>query len=119
MPLRLTALATLLAVGLVAAAPDRKEPSLPRGVPAKVARVLHHVDEHDAPPPGYQGGRHFGNFEGNLPKKDRRSRFIKYREWDVNPRVEGKNRGAERLVTGSDGSAWYTADHYRTFKRIR
>ena len=35
------------------------------------------------------------------------------------PLVPGKNRGAERMVTGSDKSAWYTADHYETFKRIR
>jgi guanyl-specific ribonuclease Sa len=28
------------------------------------------------------------------------------------------DRGAERLVTGSDGSAWFTADHYRTFLLI-
>ena len=26
---------------------------------------------------------------------------------------------AERLVTGSDGSAHYTDDHYSTFKKIR
>ena len=27
--------------------------------------------------------------------------------------------GPERLVTGSDGSAYYTDDHYKTFKKIR
>jgi hypothetical protein len=26
---------------------------------------------------------------------------------------------AERIITGSDGSAWYTTDHYHTFHRIR
>jgi ribonuclease T1 len=31
----------------------------------------------------------------------------------------GTNRGAERLVTGSDGSAYYTSDHYQTFRRIQ
>lgn len=96
-----------------------KDTRLPKGVPTKVAKVLRHVDEYDAPPEGYRGGRHFGNFEDNLPKKDRRGRYIRYREWDVNPQVPGKNRGPERLVTGSDGSAFYTGDHYRTFKRIR
>nr|WP_245850201.1 ribonuclease domain-containing protein [Mycobacterium angelicum] len=25
----------------------------------------------------------------------------------------------ERIISGSDGSAWYTTDHYRTFHRIR
>ncbi|MGO9868230.1 MAG: ribonuclease domain-containing protein [Rhodomicrobium sp.] len=42
-----------------------------------------------------------------------------YQEWDVNPRVPGVNRGAQRLVTGSDGSAYYTDDHYKTFTQIR
>jgi len=37
----------------------------------------------------------------------------------VNPRMPGKNRGPERLVTGSDGSAYYTADHYKSFIKIR
>ena len=81
--------------------------------------MLRHVDEFDEAPRGYQGGRHFGNFENRLPKRDRRGKFIKYREWDVNPRIPGKNRGPERLVTGSDTSAWYTGDHYENFRKIR
>jgi guanyl-specific ribonuclease Sa len=44
---------------------------------------------------------------------------ITYQEWDVNPYQKGVNRGAERLVTGSDGSAWYTNDHYSTFVQVR
>ena len=50
---------------------------------------------------------------------DENGRRIKYREWDVNPLRPGVNRGAERLVTGSDGTAYYTDDHYATFKKIR
>jgi guanyl-specific ribonuclease Sa len=34
-------------------------------------------------------------------------------------KAEGRNRGAERLVTGSDGRAWYTGDHYRTFTEVK
>jgi guanyl-specific ribonuclease Sa len=37
----------------------------------------------------------------------------------VNPKVEGVNRGTERLITGSDGSAYVTADHYKTFTKVR
>lgn len=44
---------------------------------------------------------------------------VDYREWDVNPHVKGVDRGAERLVTGSDGSAYSTRDHYDTFVRFR
>ncbi|WP_425552676.1 ribonuclease domain-containing protein [Kribbella alba] len=38
---------------------------------------------------------------------------------DVNPKVKGVDRGSERLVTGSDGSAWYTTDHYQSFFPVR
>ncbi|WP_194191879.1 ribonuclease domain-containing protein [Clostridium chrysemydis] len=31
---------------------------------------------------------------------------------------QGKNRGAERIVIGDNGSVWYTKDHYFTFTRI-
>jgi dienelactone hydrolase len=99
------------------AAPPR--PAAPRGIPDKVLKVLEHVDRHGDAPDGYEGGRTFGNFERRLPINDEKGRRIRYREWDVNPLRPGVNRGAERLVTGSDGSAYYTADHYATFKKVR
>lgn len=94
-------------------------PAAPKGVPEKAMKVLKYVDEHDRAMDGYEGGRNFGNFEGRLPSGDRNGRRIRYREWDVNPLRPGVNRGAERLITGSDGSAHYTDDHYSTFKKIR
>jgi dienelactone hydrolase len=97
-----------------------KEPSaLPPGVLAKVAKVLQHADDTGRALEGYEGGRTFLNLERRLPQQDAQRRRIKYREWDVNPLRPGVNRGAERLVTGSDGSAYYTDDHYRSFKKIR
>jgi guanyl-specific ribonuclease Sa len=99
---------------------DRRSPTkLPGGVPEKVALVLKHVDDNGRAPQGYVGGRTFANREKRLPRSDKAGRPIRYREWDVNPKVRGRNRGAERLVTGSDRSAYYTADHYRTFIKIR
>ena len=92
---------------------------LPAGVPAKVATVLHHIDTNHKSPAGYQGGRGFHNEEKRLPQKDKQGNAVTYQEWDVNPKVQGVNRGGERLVTGSDGSAYYTSDHYRTFTKIR
>jgi guanyl-specific ribonuclease Sa len=93
------------------------------GVPAKVATVLRYIDEHERAPEGYEGGRTFHNYGTNgeeaLPRRDSRSKSISYREWDVNPKIAGRNRGPERLVTGSDGSAYFTSDHYRTFIKIR
>jgi dienelactone hydrolase len=91
----------------------------PKGIPDKVMKVLEYVDRNGEAMDGYEGGRTFGNFERRLPQTDDRGRRIKYREWDVNPRRPGVNRGAERMVTGSDGSAYYTSDHYGSFKKIR
>ncbi len=88
-------------------------------VPAKVYQVLDFVLNHGEAPEGYIGGRRFGNYEGLLPKKDNDNHSIFYREWDVNPKQNGKNRGAERLVTGSNKKAYYTKNHYRSFIEIR
>ena len=87
-------------------------------VPPYVLQVLEHVDRYQKAPEGYVGGRHFGNFENRLPQR-KANKKINYKEWDVHPKVQGKNRGAERLVTGDDRSAYYTADHYETFTTIR
>jgi hypothetical protein len=39
-------------------------------------------------------------------------------EWDVNQYVKGVNRGAERIVLGSDGGRYYTSNHYQTFTKF-
>jgi ribonuclease T1 len=93
--------------------------ALPAGVPDKVLKVLRSIDEHESAPPGYEGGRTFYNNENLLPRRHANGRSIHYREWDVNPKRPGVNRGPQRLVTGSDGSAYYTPDHYQTFIKIR
>src|SRR5262249_55071944 len=104
-----------------AAKAEKPPPPKPaaKGVPEKALKVLEYFDKHGAAMEGYEGGRSFGNFERRLPQTDDKGRRIKYREWDVNPLRAGKNRGPERLVTGSDGSAYYTDDHSSTFKKIR
>jgi ribonuclease len=87
-------------------------------------QVADYVLTHNgAAPPGYVGGRTFEN-DGRdggqvLPSTDGSGASIDYKEYDVRAKVPGMNRGTERVVIGSDGSAWYTADHYRTFTRIR
>jgi ribonuclease T1 len=99
---------------------DRTPPSEADGkIPAKVYRVLQYVREHGEAMPGYVGGRNFQNREGRLAKKDSGGRKIQYQEWDVNPKRGGVNRGAERLVTGSDKRAWYTNDHYQNFAEVK
>lgn len=93
--------------------------TVPAGVPEKALAVLKFVDEHNEAMDNYEGGRTFGNYEHRLPANDSSGRRVKYREWDVNSLQRGVNRGTERLITGSDGTAWYTNDHYQTFKKVR
>ncbi|MFW0794183.1 ribonuclease domain-containing protein [Gordonia sp. CPCC 205515] len=91
--------------------------------PARVTATLAHIDAGDWPAaahaPGTKGGTTFRNNEGHLPRTDAHGAPITYREWDVNPKQPGQSRDAERIVTGSDGSAWYTDDHYQSFVMIR
>jgi len=85
----------------------------------KIYDVLEYVLKNKRAPDNYVGGRRFGNFEGHLPRQNLEGRRIEYQEWDVNPKKQGRNRGVERLVTGSDGRAWYKNDHYNSFTEIK
>jgi ribonuclease T1 len=79
-------------------------------VPEKARTVLVEIQRRKGePPPGYVGGRTFGNRERRLPRGS-------YREYDVNPKKPGKSRGAERIVIEQrTGKAYYSRDHYETF----
>jgi RHS repeat-associated protein len=88
--------------------------ALPMGpAPERVWNVLDRVDDKGAALQGYSGGSVFQNRDGLLPGG------VSYREWDVNPNVPGVDRGPERLVTGSDGAAYFTTDHYESFIVVR
>ena len=65
------------------------------------------------PFPYAQDGRMFSNREKLLPLQNRGY----YREYTV--RTPGvRDRGARRIVAGSGGEYYYSADHYRSFMRI-
>jgi guanyl-specific ribonuclease Sa len=102
----------------------RPTPSAAAGsLQAKALAVLAVVDATGAAPSGYVGGRQFMN-DGRggtapLPRTDGQGRRITYHEYDVNPYRSGVDRGPQRLVVGSDGSAWATGDHYVTWIRLR
>jgi guanyl-specific ribonuclease Sa len=95
----------------------------PGQIPKAARETLAYIRKHQSAPPGYVGGRRFGNYgrggEQKLPVRDAQGRTIQYQEWDIHPKIQGRNRGPERLVTGSDGRAWYTADHYFSFTELR
>jgi ribonuclease T1 len=99
--------------------PSNDDRSTNANIPQKVYQTLKYVQQNNRAPDGYVGGRHFGNFEKRLPERDAAGDKIDYKEYDVNPKVEGKNRGAQRLVIGSDGSAWYTNNHYESFEEVK
>ena len=59
-------------------------------------------------------GTVFGNREGRLPRQPRGY----YTEWVV--RTDGvRGVGPQRLITGRNGEAYYTPDHYETFVPVR
>ncbi|WP_245670790.1 ribonuclease domain-containing protein [Nocardia flavorosea] len=105
------------------AAADSPVASRVAGVPERAYETLDEIDAgrwpDSANAPGTKGGITFQNREGRLPATDDSGTRVKYQEWDVNPKKPGQSRDAERIVTGSDGSAWYTGDHYDTFTRMR
>lgn len=100
----------VLAPDGITSPPQAHVPSALPQAPAKAHAVLKAIqNRHGEPPPGYVGGRIFQNRERRLPRGE-------YREYDVNPKRTGRNRGAERIVVERrTGKAYYTDDHYRTF----
>jgi guanyl-specific ribonuclease Sa len=76
----------------------------------KAKDLLEAIQRHEGKAlPGYIGGRVFQNRERRLPRGH-------YREYDVNPKIRGRPRDAERIIIEQhSGRAYYTGDHYRTF----
>jgi RHS repeat-associated protein len=90
--------------------------------PKNARDTLAFIDQTGQAPPGYRGGKPWendGRQGGQVLPKSNSNGPINYREWDVNPYTRGINRGQQRLVTGSDGSAYYTDNHYGSFTRLR
>lgn len=67
----------------------------------------------DGPFPHRQDGTTFQNREGLLPARS--SGY--YREYTVET-PGSDDRGARRIVTGSGGEVYYTADHYGSFVAV-
>lgn len=113
--------AGILALGLAGAGCGgaRQSEAPGSGVPAEARELCLYLRQHGyTPPPDHLGGRVFPNYDGVLPRFDARGKRILYREWEVRPKARGGDGGAERVVTGSDGRAWYTADRGRTFLEV-
>lgn len=92
-----------------AAIPDIAAAQLP-----KEARETLRLIKAGGPFPYERDGIEFRNFERLLPRRERGY----YREYTV-PTPGVRTRGARRIVAGRAGEYYYTADHYRSFRRIR
>jgi ribonuclease T1 len=92
---------------------DSKISELPAEARATLARI-----KAGGPFPYPQDGKTFQNREKLLPQRNRGY----YREYTVKT-PGAKDRGARRIVAGGCGESgcieyFYTADHYRSFRRI-
>ena len=77
------------------------------------ARATVELIQQGGPFPYRKDGVTFGNRERLLPQ----ARRGYYREYTVST-PGSRDRGARRIVTGSNGELYYTDDHYRSFRRI-
>ena len=77
------------------------------------ARETLRLVEVGGPFPYSKDGAVFGNRERLLPREPRGY----YREFTV-PTPGARDRGPRRIIIGRNGQAYYTDDHYRSFKRI-
>ena len=81
-------------------------------LPPEAADTVQLIDD-GGPYPYDQDDGVFGNFEGLLPDQPRGY----YREYTVET-PGSDDRGARRIVGGSQGELYWTADHYQSFERI-
>lgn len=83
------------------------------GLPAEARNTLREIKQ-GGPFHYSRDGEVFSNYEHVLPKQARGY----YHEYTVKT-PGAHNRGAHRIVAGRPGEYYYSADHYKTFKRIR
>jgi ribonuclease T1 len=83
-------------------------------LPAQAAQTVTLIDAGGPfPYPTHDGGT-FGNFEGLLPKQS--SGY--YKEYTV-PTPGSSDRGTRRIIAGSNGTLYWTGDHYEHFAVIQ
>lgn len=96
-------------------------PTVPLAELPPEAREILALIKQGGPFPYRKDGTVFRNFERRLPEQPRGY----YREYTV-PTPGARTRGARRIVAGEgavrdvrrSGEYYYTADHYRSFRRI-
>jgi guanyl-specific ribonuclease Sa len=91
-------------------------------LPPDAQQALTEIDQ-GTPRPNVRMPKPFAN-DGRagttlLPTQDAAGNPIDYTEHTVNPRPPLGKLDGQRILIGSDGSAWYTGDHFFTFTGIR
>jgi ribonuclease T1 len=108
----------LAAAGLMAPAAHSSVAPLDTGtichsaLPPEADNTLQLIDQ-GGPFPYPEDGEVFQNREGVLPQESQGY----YHEYTV-VTPGSPDRGARRIVTGEDGTDYYTSDHYATFDSI-
>lgn len=103
----------LLAAGVALARGAADLGTIPLSVLPEQAKATLTLIRAGGPFPYEKDGMTFRNREGLLPPRPRGY----YREYTV-PTPGARDRGARRIVAGRGGDYYWTADHYRTFKKI-
>ncbi len=119
--LRLLLIAALLLSGAAVArndAPPALREIALAALPAEAMQTIELI-KRGGPYPHQRDGVVFGNYERLLPARQRGY----YREFTVTT-PGAANRGARRIIAGGDNHRigrefYYTADHYRSFQRVR
>ncbi len=110
-------LASLTCTGIAQARQTHEAVSIrwiePADLPNEAHITLRLIDRR-GPFPYPRDGVVFNNYERILPQQTRGY----YHEYTV-PTPGTHTRGARRIISGGAGERYYTADHYRSFSRIR
>ena len=111
----------LLGIGLLSATGtlSARSPAIETGGVVRAADLPQEAREtlalirQGGPFPYSRDGAVFANREGRLPPASPGA----YREYTVKT-PGSRDRGARRIIAAGSYQFWYTADHYRSFRRI-
>ena len=110
-------LACMVVLAAQAWAPSTDAAELPSIALAELpveARMTLDLIRRGGPFPYRRDGVVFQNRESRLPARQKGY----YREYTV-PTPGSRDRGARRIVSGARNEYYYSADHYRSFQRIK
>lgn len=90
-------------------------------IPKKAYDILERIKKNGGRPPGgYIKPSIFRNIpqesgEKKIPNPNKKVEYVRY---DIDPTYWDSKRGEERIIIGTDGSVWYTPDHYKSWFRM-